>query len=173
MKKLYYCNYKGRLRKERRVRLHILKIISVVIAVWATVFIRATVLEAAIIRVPLDQPSIQAAITAAVDGDTVLVAPGTYVENINFLGKAIAVTSEAGPDVTVIDGNQAGSVVTFASGEGQESALHGFTVQNGFASFSDPSFGDGGGIRIQNASPTITGNVMTNNRACVGGWSCD
>ena len=45
-------------------------------------------------RVPGDFSTIQAAINAAQTGDTVRVAPGIYVENINFLGKAIAVVSE-------------------------------------------------------------------------------
>src|SRR5262245_56785108 len=71
--------------------------------------------EASIIRVPADHPTIQAAITAASSGDTVQVAAGTYVENLNFLGKAIRVVSEQGPAVTIIDGNRAGPVVTFAS----------------------------------------------------------
>src|SRR5689334_19154376 len=35
-----------------------------------------------VLRVPQDQPSIQAAINAAATGDTVLVSPGTYVEHI-------------------------------------------------------------------------------------------
>jgi hypothetical protein len=39
------------------------------------------------------------------------VAPGTYVDNINFKKKAIKVMSEEGADVTTIDGNQSGSVV--------------------------------------------------------------
>ena len=56
------------------------------------------------IIVPDDYTTIQGAIDAAVDGDTVLVKPGTYVENISFKGKAITVTSEQGVDVTVIDG---------------------------------------------------------------------
>ena len=46
--------------------------------------------------VPDDYLTIQEAIDAAVNGDTVLVAPGTYAENIDFKGKAITVTSEQG-----------------------------------------------------------------------------
>lgn len=98
-----------------------------------------------------------------------MVAPGTYVENINFLGKAISVTSEEGPEVTIIDGNQAGSVVTFSPGEGLASMLRGFTVQHGFANISAPgSSADGGGIIIRNSSPRIENNIVTNNRACQG-----
>jgi parallel beta-helix repeat protein len=121
---------------------------------------------ASIIHVPADQPTIQGAISAAANGDTVQVAPGTYVENLNFLGKAIVVTSEQGPNVTIIDGNQAGPVVTFASGEGRQSVLYGFTVRNGNASGSASS---GGGIRIANSSPTITGNYIIYNSAGNGG----
>src|ERR1700692_4766100 len=45
------------------------------------------------IHVPIDQPTIQTAIDAASNGDTVLVADGTYKENADFKGKAITVTS--------------------------------------------------------------------------------
>src|SRR5262249_54310265 len=99
------------------------------------------------IHVPADRPSIQAGIDAAVNGDTVLVAPGTYVENINFHGKAITVTSEQGSGVTVIDGGAHDSVAAFVTGEGLSSVLSGFTLQNGLSPLSAPSFGDGGGVR--------------------------
>jgi len=115
-----------------------------------------------IIHVPGDQPTIQADINAAANGNTVLVAPGTYTENIDFEGKAITVTSSGGPSVTTIDGGANGSVVTFDTGEGPDSILSGFTIQNGLVSFA------GGGIQIGNASPTITGNTITGNRAPVG-----
>jgi hypothetical protein len=120
-----------------------------------------------VIRVPDDKPTIQSAIDAAAAGDTVLVASGTYFENINFRGKAITVESDQGPEVTIIDGNLAGSVVTLASGEGPASVLRGFTLQRGDASGYYGS--EGGGVRIERSSPTIQGNIITNNRACGSG----
>jgi nitrous oxidase accessory protein NosD len=119
------------------------------------------------IRVPAEQPTIQSAIDVATDGDRVLVAPGTYTENINFRGKAITVTSESGPEVTTIDGGNIDSVVLVTSGEGRKSILSGFTLQNGSANPNRSL--EGGGISIQNSSPTITNNVIRNNKACFGG----
>jgi uncharacterized repeat protein (TIGR01451 family) len=104
---------------------------------------------------------IQAQIDAAVDGDTVVVVPGIYLGSINFHGKAITVKSEQGAAVTLIDGNRAGSVVTFNSGEGNTSVLDGFTLQNGSAS-------EGGGISVQSSSPMIINNTIIDNTACAG-----
>jgi HYDIN/CFA65/VesB family protein/VCBS repeat protein/ASPM-SPD-2-Hydin domain-containing protein len=118
--------------------------------------------EANIIHVPSDEPTIQAAINVAANGDTVLVAPGTYKENINFMGKAITVTSASGAQVTIIDGGGTAPVVTFSNGESSTSILNGFTVQNGFGSLN------GGGIFINSASPTLTNNNISNNKACEG-----
>jgi len=118
------------------------------------------------IYVPGDQATIQGAINVANTGDTVLVAPGTYSENISFLGKAITVTSSSGASVTIIDGGGKASVVTFNSGEGPSSVLNGFTIQNGNAGPTTPT-SYGGGISISNYSyPTITSNVIQNNTAC-------
>jgi serine protease len=66
----------------------------------------AAPIQASVIRVPADQPTIQAAINAAANGDVIQVAPGTYIENINFQGKAIRLSSDQGPQVTVIDGSR-------------------------------------------------------------------
>jgi Right handed beta helix region/Fibronectin type III domain len=118
---------------------------------------------ATVIAVPSSQPTIQAAINAAQNGDTVVVAPGTYYENLNFDGKAVTVESSSGPGATIIDGRSLGPVVTFGSGEGPASVLQGFTLQHGQANL------DGGGISIGYASPTIVGNVITGNTACDGG----
>ena len=82
----------------------------------------------------------------AVTGDTVVVAPGTYQENINFLSKAITVNSSGGAKLTTIDGGLAASVVTFSTGETSTSVLSGFTITNGKASFG------GGGIEISSST---------------------
>ena len=118
--------------------------------------------DAATIRVLADAATIQQAIDAAAPGDTVLVAPGTYGENLTFRGKAITVVGEGGPTVTVIDGNWAGPVVTFTSGEPRGAVLRGFTVQRGATTFS------GGGVLVQNSSPTIADNWIVGNGACSG-----
>jgi hypothetical protein len=122
---------------------------------------------AAVIHVPGDQPTIQAAIDAAVDGDTVLVSPGTYVENINFEGKAITVTSSGGPAVTILDGNMNGTVVTFNSGESSDSVLSGMAVRNGY-NVNTNQF-QAGGIDIDGASPAIIGNIVRGNWGCYRG----
>jgi serine protease len=116
-------------------------------------------------RVPADYSTIQAAINAAVNGDTVRVAPGIYVENINFLGKAITVASEGGANVTTIDGNQTGPVVRFTSHEGSSSVLEGFTIRNGYANYTGT---DGGGIIIVETSPIVRLNRIINNKGCNG-----
>ena len=79
--------------------------------------------------------SIQTAIDAAVDTDEIVVAPGTYFETINFLGKAITLRSSDGPDVTTIDGTGNFHVVQCVSGEGSETVLEGFTVTGDGAFF--------------------------------------
>jgi hypothetical protein len=108
--------------------------------------------------------TIGAAISAASNGDQIVVCPGTYFERINFGGKAITVRSRDGAAVTTIDGGRAGNVVTFATAETRQSRLEGFTIRNG----RGPIASDGGGIRIRQASPSIVGNIVTDNEACQG-----
>ena len=120
------------------------------------------VTTAATIHVPADQPTIQAAIEAASHGDTVLVAPGTYYEAIDFHGKIITVASEQGAAATVIDAAGMPSVVTFKSGETRNAILSGFTITGGRNIYS------GAGVSVSFSSPTIRENVIGGNSGCSG-----
>ena len=101
------------------------------------------------------------------------MSPGTYTETLDFLGKRILLESEAGPDVTVIDGGRSGSVVMFASGETETSILDGFTIRNGSGtpvSTGGAEWLAGGGILCAgDASPTITNCAITQNNGTHGG----
>ncbi|MHC4990841.1 MAG: hypothetical protein ACYTGC_07650, partial [Planctomycetota bacterium] len=97
---------------------------------------------------------IQDTINACVDGDEIIVHPGTYYESIDLLGLAITVrsTDPNDPDVvaaTVIDGGATFVVVLCGTGEGSDTVLSGLTITNG-------SFTWGGGMYNWGSSPTVT-----------------
>lgn len=111
--------------------------------------------------------TIQKGIDSAQNGDKVTVYPGTYLENINFTGKNITLTStdSNNPNVvaaTIIDGGQKGSVVTFKSGESPDCTLNGFTVTNGQA-------GQGGGVCCTDSSPHLIKCTFSRNSAAAPG----
>ena len=129
--------------------------------IFAAILLTASLSHAQTIkRVPADFPSIQAAIDASANGDTVLVSPGTYRENIDFRGKRITVQSESGPESTIIDGGGSGTVVKFVTREDESTVIRGFTIQNGAQSY------EGGGIGVSGSSPKILGNRIINNLGC-------
>lgn len=141
----------------------------------------------ATINVPNDYATIQAAINAASTGDVVLVAKGTYVENLDFRGKAITVKGSDGPEETLIDGGSPsnpdfGTVVTFVSNEGPDSVLQGFTLTNGTGTFTKAYYYEqyhGGGILCIASSPVIKDIIFDRNNIvhsgmghCHGGGMC-
>ena len=125
-----------------------------------------------------DYTTIQEGINNASDGDIVLVYPGTYYENIDYIGKNITVASryyttsdEAYIDSTIIDGNNNGSCVVNKDG-GIEAGIQGFTIQHG--SGYDSYYTYGGGIFIGYSDDIInTFNILNcrikNNYAHTGG----
>jgi len=130
-----------------------------------------------IIYVPENFETIQGAINYASDGDTILVQPGTYVENINYNGKNLVIgslflTTEDTSHIsqTIIDGNESGSVVTFENGEDSTVVLTGFTIINGDAT---ENYSRGGGINCYNSSPRLENlSIRGNSAQRGGGISC-
>jgi len=135
---------------------------------------------AKVIQIPAEHTTIQQGINAAINGDTVLVAPGTYLENINFNGKNIVVASHfilegdtTQISATIIDGSNpadpnTASCVLFNSNENRSAVLQGFTLTNGKGTrWLDDASGTfwraGGGILTYKASPTIKNNLIINN----------
>ncbi len=136
---------------------------GVFLVVWAVVFVCASGVFGVDRLVPGGYPTIQAGIDAAGPGDVVIVSVGTYNENLDFLGKAITVTSSnpADPAVvaaTVIDCAGSGRGVYFGNGEGVSSVLDGLTITGGVVD-------EGGGIYCNGASPTIKRCVVAGNNA--------
>ena len=96
------------------------------------------------------------------------VHPGSYVENVDFLGYPVDVRSTDGPELTTIDGDGRGPTVSFVTDEPPQARLYGFTVTGG-------SNDRGAGIVVMStdsattSSPTIEGNIITGNSTNAGG----
>jgi len=144
--------------------------ISYIIYAFSLSTLIITASPAATLLVPSQYPTIQAGINAAaVSGDTVLVADGTYTGNGNrdcdFLGKTLVAASQNGPSGCIIDCQNAGRGFYFHRNEQHSSILTGFTITNGDAF-------QGGAVLIENSAPTIDNCVITGCYAMGGGGIC-
>ena len=136
--------------------------------------------SATIIYVPNNYPTIQSGIGASGNGDTVLVEPGTYFENINFHGKNIVLTSRFYLSLdtgficsTIINGSQpadpdTGSCIILNSNEDSTTIIQGFTITGGTGTkwldtHGAGTYREGGGILTEFSSPTIRWNHFVNN----------
>ncbi len=163
-----------------------MKCLRIILMTALTSLLLAPSPQADTIRVPNDQPTIQAGIFAAQVGDTVLVSEGNYYENIDFIGKDIVVCSEYALDQdldhilnTVIDGStsaepDSGSCVVFVSGESRAAVLQGFTLTGGtgtsyYFNPAGPPYREGGAVIVSYSDPTICNNRITGNSAPAGG----
>jgi hypothetical protein len=141
--------------------------LALALALVATMFLGFVPTNAAaatVLHVPQDYSTIQSAIDAAVPGDTVLVAAGTYNETIDFQSKAITVVSESGAASTIINGDGIGVVVKMNANVGETPVLRGFTIRNG-----GPYGSTDGGIDTSGGPALIENNVVTANRFCGDG----
>ncbi len=111
-----------------------------------------------VIRVPEDHPTIQSGITAAENGNTVLVNTGVYAgtgnRNLTFEGKIITVKSVTGPISTIIDCEQSSRGLVFDSQDSDDAEFIGFTISNGYSN------SDGAGIHCTYVSPLIDNCII-------------
>lgn len=143
-----------------------LRMLCLFVPVWVLI---ASSGISAVIHVPADYPSIQEAIAAAEELDQIIVAPGTYVENVRFMGKDVHVVSSDGAESTVIDGNQEGSVAAFTYYESRDAVLEGFTLTNGTGTLFSGNVLGGGILCRANSEPIIRNNIIRDNEAEKGG----
>ncbi len=120
--------------------------------------------SATIIHIPADYPTIQQGINASAEGDTVLVQPGTYVENLTItdreivLGSLFLTTGDTSYiPITIIDGDSSGNVIGITNG-GPTTTVIGFTIQNGYSS----GFHIGAGI-FSYGNSIISNNIIKDN----------
>jgi len=115
-----------------------------------------------IVYVPSDYDTIQAALDAARNHDTVIVTDATYSGegnyNLDFKGKNLVLRSENGPNDCIIDCRQKGRGFYFHRAENSSSIVSGFTIKNGYTT-------RGGSIYSHSCSPQIIGCNIVNNSA--------
>ena len=170
------------------------KRLALVVTTTLGIALGSTKAEARVIHVPDSAATIQAGMSAAQSGDTVLVAPGTYTENIHYLGRAIKLISSHGAPGTIIRPSVAAAATVNLNGTtGGTALLSGFTIAGGSDFhvvdingsqavqivgniFRDRSDTNQNGVSIDchaAVPPLIAGNVFYNNvsAVCIGVYS--
>ncbi|MDD2890187.1 MAG: FlgD immunoglobulin-like domain containing protein [bacterium] len=118
-----------------------------------------------VLRVPSQYSTISAAMTACANNDTVLVAKGTYNENVVYKSNGVHLVSESGADSTEIHGNGSVTISSSVSGMDTSTLLYGFKVTGGTGGYG----GEGGGLRMWKQAITVRKCIFTENHANEGG----
>ncbi|MEW5804371.1 MAG: HYR domain-containing protein [bacterium] len=108
---------------------------------------------------------IQDAVDYAIEGDTIIVSPGTYRGNIVIGGKSISLMSQPGMDPPVIEGSGTGFVFMVIKA-GLKGRLKGFIIQN--KSSADPENDFSGGVWCESSSWAITDCIFKDNSFGIG-----
>ena len=126
--------------------------------------------RAAVLYVPAEFPDLRTAVEAAIDGDEIRVAPGTYTgprnRSIDFAGKNLDLVSEAGPEATIIDLEGVDQAFYLHSDEPSTSSINGFTIRNGNSMFV---LRPGGAIFCSQAATRIRNCIIEDCLGCCGG----
>lgn len=129
---------------------------GIVAALWASAA------SAALLRVPEDHPSVAGALAAAANGDTVLLAPGTYLESVT-LPSGVTLRGADPSQPAVLDGGGSARVVTLSQGSAF-TRLEAITLRNGQA-----GAGPGGGVRVVGGSLSLRDVTIASCQASFGG----
>ena len=123
-----------------------------------------TVSYATVINEPADYSTIQGGIDAASDSDTVIVAAGTYMENLIWENKNISIISATGPENTIIDGNASADTlgpVCKITNVSLDGVMNGFTLKNGKGS----EYMSAGGLQIHYSNLTLINLIIEENQS--------
>ena len=131
-----------------------MQLIRLLVATIATTLALVDIVDGDVLLVPAEYPTIQEAIEAAVTGDEIEIAAGTYLlaEPIDTMGKAIeirGVQDGDGTPLTIVDGSGVPQPIRIWQGEASSTILRGLEIVGG----TETSFG--GVIRVVDSSPAI------------------
>ncbi len=144
--------------------------LSMLSSVAVTFTVAAPVAFADDLHVPEQYSTIQAAINAASDGDEVVVAPGTYDEAVDFLGKGITLRSSGGREVTTIDGSDfEAAVITIRDVSDLSARVQGFTIRGGSGNIFWSGKTYGGGVHIRSCYAEVADCHVLDNHPAAGG----
>lgn len=112
-----------------------------------------------------DFSSIQDAVDAAADGDSITICAGEYKEVVSLAGVSVSLIG-AGAGTTTIHADGDGTALSVTNGQGAETTISGLTLRQGDA-FTNGGYG--GGLLVSASSPTLSDITVSEANATNGG----